>query len=88
MHESVFEEELQRALNVMTKEDVDAYMSLSNCWLSETPPLYGIAKTNAFDTVIGEKNPEEGGCEYAAVGKLVSRINHRYMNPCSHPVAN
>ena len=79
-NESMFEEKLQQALSAMTKEDVDAFMSLSNCHLN-SPQLYGIAMTNAFGTGtdIEKENLEEGKFEYAAVGRLASRINHRYV---------
>jgi len=62
----------------MTKEDVDAYMSLSNC-LPTSPHLYGIARTNASSTDIVDVNPELGMCEYATIGRLASRINHKYV---------
>ena len=77
---SIFETELQKALSVMTKEDADAYLSLSN-HLANAPQLYGTAMTNAFGTGtdIEEENVDEGKFEYAAVGKLASRINHRYV---------
>lgn len=78
IQELTFEKELRRALDVMTKEEVDAYLGLSNC-LPQSPQLYGIARTNAFSTDIEEQNLEEGMCEYAAVGNLASRINHRYV---------
>jgi len=79
-NESMFEEKLQQALSVMTKEEVNAFMSLSNC-RPKSPQLYGIAMTNAFGTGtdIEEENLEEGKFEYAAVGRLASRINHRYV---------
>jgi len=49
MGDMKFEKILQLALSEMTKEDVNAYMSLSNCH-PESPPLYGIARTNVFGT--------------------------------------
>ncbi len=74
-----FEKTLQQALNIMTKEEVDAYMGLSNC-LAKSPQLYGIARTNSFGASdIEEENFEEGKLGYAAVGRLVSRINHSYV---------
>jgi len=48
--DSIFEKTLQGALNAMTKEDVDAYMSLHNC-IPNSPPAYGIARTNAFGAI-------------------------------------
>lgn len=79
MHDAKFENTLQQTLNMaMPKEDVDAFMSLSNC-LPNSPQLYGIARTNAFDTGtdIEEVNPQEGNAPYGVIGKLASRINHR-----------
>ena len=71
---------LQAALTIMTKEDADAYTSLANC-LPNSPPLFGIARTNSFGTGsdIEEEILEEGKFKYAAVGKLASRINHRFV---------
>ena len=73
-----FEKILQQTLSTMTKEDVDAYMGLSNC-LPKSPQLYGIAATNSFRaSSIEEENIEEGKLGYSAVGRLASRINHWY----------
>ena len=76
---SKFEEVLQQALGFMTKEDVDAYMNLSNCLPQNCPQLYGIARTNGFDIDIEGENLDEGEIGYVVVGKLASRINHRYV---------
>ena len=74
-----FEETLQKALSIMTKEDIDAYMRLSNC-IPNCPPLYGIARTNSFAaSSIEEQNVEDGKFGYGAVGRLASRINHWYV---------
>ena len=79
-HQLTFEKQLEQVLHAMTKEDSDAYKSLSNC-LPKCPRLYGIARTNAFGTGsdIEEDNFEEGKVEHAAVGRLASRINHSYV---------
>ena len=78
--EAMFEEKLQQAMSAMTKEDFIAFMSLSNS-RPKSLQLYGIAMTNAFGTGtdIEEENIEEGKFEYCAVGRLASRINHRYV---------
>jgi hypothetical protein len=77
---ALFEDTLQKALSVMSKEHVDAYLRLSNC-LPNYPPLFGIANTNAFGTGsdIEEENIQEGKFEYGVVAELASRINHRYV---------
>jgi len=62
-------------------------MSLSNC-LPTSPRLYGIARTIASGTDIEDVNPELGMCEYAAIGKLASRINHKYVAFFFQGVAN
>ena len=72
-----FEKILQLAFSEMTKEDADAYMSLSNCH-PDSPPLYGIAKTNVFGTGT-DIEESEGKAPYGVIGKLASRINHRYV---------
>jgi len=76
--DNCFEEVLKLVLGGMTKEDADAFKSLSNCH-QDTPLLYGISSTNAFTTSIEERNLEEGKFGYGAIGKLASRINHRYV---------
>ena len=75
-----FEKIMQQALRVMTKEDVDAFMSLSNS-LPNNPPLHGIARSNTFGTGtdIEENNLQEGKVPHCVVGRLASRINHRYV---------
>jgi len=75
---SLLEEALQQGLRAMTKEDVDAFMSLSSCH-PNLPQVHGIARTNAFATDIEEENLLEGKFGYSAVGRLASRINHRYV---------
>lgn len=79
-YESLFEDTLQKALRVMTKEDVDEYMGLANC-LPNSAPIHGIARTNAFDVGDGieEENLQEGKVPYGVVGRLASRINHEYV---------
>jgi len=78
-HYQEFEEILQKALTAMTPEDADAYTSLANC-LPDCPRLYGISRTNSFGTGtdIEEEILEEGKFGYAMVGKMASRINHRF----------
>jgi len=79
MGDMKFEKILQLALSEMTKEDVNAYMSLSNCH-PESPPLYGIARTNVFGTGTDIEDSEaEGKAPYGVIGTLASRINHRYV---------
>lgn len=73
-----FEKILQLALSEMTKEDVDAYMSLSNCH-PDSPLLHGIARTNVFGTGTDIEVEAEGKAPYGVIGKLASRINHRYV---------
>ena len=75
-YELKFEAELQRVFGIMQKENVDSYMGLYNCH-PKSPQLYGITFTNAFGTDIEEENINEGKSMYGAVGRLVSRINHR-----------
>jgi len=77
-HDNSFEEVLELVLREMTKEDADAFTSLSNCF-PDSSRLYGISSTNAFATTIEERNLDEGKFGYAAIGKLASRINHRYV---------
>ena len=74
------EELLQTILGTMTKEDVDTFMGLCNS-LPNDPLLHGIARTNAFSTGadIEEENLPEGKFAYWVIGRLTSRINHRYM---------
>lgn len=81
-YDLVFDDALRKALKIMTKEDVDTYMSLANC-LPNSPPLPGIARTNAFGTGgdIEEENLQEGKVSYSVVGRLTSRINHEYVIP-------
>ena len=74
---SAYDETLKRALRAMTKEDVDAYMGLSNCH-PNLPQVVGISSTNSFRTDIEEEDVEEGKFGYCVIGKLASRINHRY----------
>jgi hypothetical protein len=76
--DSKLEKILQLALGEMTKEDVDAYMSLNNCFLN-SPPLVGIAMTNVYGIGTDIEDPQEGKTPYGVVGKLASRINHRYV---------
>jgi len=76
--DTLFEEALQRGLRAMTKEDVDAFMSLSSCH-PNLPRVHGTASTNAFATDIEEENLLDGKFRYSTVGRLASRINHRYV---------
>jgi len=79
-HDSLFEKTLQQALRAMTKEDVDAFMSLSTCQpMANLTQAHGIAGTNAFDTDIDENSLWKGQSGYSAIGKLASRINHRWV---------
>jgi len=77
MENEKFEKILEMALGEMTKEDADAYMSLSNSH-PESPPLYGIGRTNVFGTGTDIEDVE-GKAPYGVIGKLASRINHRYV---------
>jgi len=70
---------MQQGLRAMTKEDVDAFMSLSNCH-PNVPQVQGILNTNAFRMAIEEENLLEGKLRYSAVGRLASRINHWYVS--------
>ena len=74
-HDSLFGKTLQQALGAMTKEDADAFMSLSNCY-PDLPQAHGIASTNAFGMDIDEENLKTQ-LGYSAIGKLASRVNHR-----------
>jgi len=80
-HYSLFEKTLQQALGTMTKEDVDTFMSLSNC-NPNFAQAQGIANTNAFDTEIDEANRLMGEFGYSAIGKFTSRVNHRCVIWC------
>ncbi len=82
-HDLLFEKTLQQALRAMTKEDVDAFMSLSTCQpMANLSQAHGIAGTNAFDTDIDEKFLWRGQSGYSAIGRLASRINHRCVVCC------
>ena len=53
-HDNSFEEVLRMVLRGMTKEDADAFTSLSNCF-PDSPHLYGVTSTNGFALTIEEK---------------------------------
>ena len=74
---SLFSKTLEQGLRAMTKEDLDAFTSLSNCH-PNLPQARGITSTNSFATDIEEENLSEGKIRYSAVGRLASRVNHRY----------
>jgi hypothetical protein len=76
--DAAFERTLLDSLTGMPKEDVDTLVGLSNS-LPHKPPLYGTALTNAIDTENEEENVKEGKVAYRVVGRLASRINHRYV---------
>ena len=80
--QSSLEEALQLALTKIPNEDVNAFMSLSNS-LPDCAPL---ARTNMIGTGdnLEKENVREGRVAYFVVGKLASRINHKYVAivPC------
>jgi len=67
-----YEEDLEEFLDLMTKQDADAFRNLENRHGEDGYKLFGIVLTNGYPMHFNEDN-ELG---YHAIGNMGSRINH------------
>jgi hypothetical protein len=73
-----WEKLLQSSFDRMEPENQVAFMALANSHLEDgSGPILGVIRTNGFE-VAGLDDPIPEG-EYTGVGKIISRVNHRYQ---------
>jgi hypothetical protein len=85
-HKHMIMAEWEKKLNIvveerMTEEDRKAFKELQNSHTEDgSPPILGVVRTNGFG-ILGNFDTDHFsmGSSYTAVGKITSRVNHRYL---------